>query len=72
MLRIDIYFELCNESFDSYCNECGIQRHKTIRSNPQQNEVAKKMNKTLMNKARCTITKKFWDKVVMTTMYLKP
>ena len=40
-------------------------RHKTVRKNPQQNGVAERMNRTLMEKVRCMglnagLPKSFW------------
>lgn len=74
-LRIDNGLEFCNEVFNNYCNKNGIQRHRTIRMTPQKNGVAERMNRTLLNKARCMLfslglPKSFWGEAMMTAAYL--
>ncbi|KAH9728537.1 hypothetical protein KPL70_009073 [Citrus sinensis] len=39
--------------FDDLCEKGGIQRHKTVRHTLQQNGLAERMNRTLMEKVRC-------------------
>ena len=41
--------------FDEYCSKEGIARHRTVRLTLQQNGLAERMNKTLMEKVRCTM-----------------
>eukprot|EP00253_Pinus_taeda_P024133 PITA_24133 len=55
--------------------ECGIEWKKTIPYSPQQNEVAKRMNKTLMENERSMLSgaelgQEFWVEAVATTCYL--
>lgn len=50
-------------------------RHKTVARNPQQNGVAERMNRTLMERVRCMlvgagIDKSFWGEALMTTCYV--
>jgi len=52
-LRTDNGLEFCNSDFDNLCKEYGITRHKTVPYTPQQNGVAKRMNRTLLDKVRC-------------------
>lgn len=54
-LRADNGLEFCNDLFASYCNENGIQTHRTVIKILQQNGVAKRMNRTLLNNARCNL-----------------
>ncbi|GJR32463.1 retrotransposon protein, putative, ty1-copia subclass [Tanacetum coccineum] len=49
-LRTDNGLEFCNREFEQLCIESGIARHLTIFGMPQQNKVAERMNKTLMDK----------------------
>jgi len=52
-LRTDNGLEFCSGDFNEFCTNHGIARHKTIPRNPQQNGVAERMNKTLLERARC-------------------
>lgn len=54
-LRTNNDLEFYNELFKGYYRKVGIQRHRTVKKTPQQNGVAKRMNKTLLNKARCML-----------------
>lgn len=61
--------------FDGYCAECGIIRHKTVRFTPQQNGIAERMNRTLLEKVRCLLftsglSKGFWGEALATATYL--
>ncbi|KAH9652997.1 hypothetical protein KPL70_027263 [Citrus sinensis] len=49
-LRTDNGLEFCNQVFDEFCAKEGIARHKTVRMTPQQNGLAERMNRTLMDK----------------------
>ncbi|KAM1591990.1 hypothetical protein ACFX14_035804 [Malus domestica] len=51
------------------CKEEGIVRHFSVRGTPQQNGVAERLNRTLLEKVRCMLSqsglsKSFWAKVV--------
>nr|GEX76389.1 hypothetical protein [Tanacetum cinerariifolium] len=48
-LRTDNGLEFCNRRFEQLCIESGIARHLTVVGMPQQNGVAERMNKTLMD-----------------------
>ena len=53
----------------------GIKRHKTVPRTLQQNDLAERMNKTLMERVRCMLLgaglpKSFWGEVVTTAAYL--
>lgn len=51
--RTDNGLEFCSEEFDKFCKENGIARHKTVRGTPQQNGLAERMNRTVMERVRC-------------------
>jgi transposase InsO family protein len=54
--RIDNGGEFCENEFEEFCKKCGIARQNTTPYTPQQNGVSKRMNKTLMEKARCLLS----------------
>ena len=75
MLKTDNRLDFCNREFDAYCNSQCILRHKTIRNTPQQNRVAERMNRTLLEKVRCLLfisgmAKSFWGEALATASHL--
>ncbi|KAH9685060.1 hypothetical protein KPL70_013801 [Citrus sinensis] len=71
VLRSDTIEELV------FCEECilGIARHRTVRLTPQENGLAEKMNKTLMDKVRCMmiqsqLPKGLWTETLLTAYLL--
>nr|GEY96269.1 retrovirus-related Pol polyprotein from transposon TNT 1-94 [Tanacetum cinerariifolium] len=74
-LRTDNYLEFCNREFKQLCIESGIARHLTVSGTPQQNGLAERMNRTLMDKVRCLLIqsglpKTFWAEATCTAVYL--
>eukprot|EP00253_Pinus_taeda_P020671 PITA_20671 len=74
-LRTDNGGEFTSKEFDSYCKDAGIERHKTTVNTPQQNGVAERMNRTLLERARCMLSnaglpKELWTKAVATACYV--
>eukprot|EP00253_Pinus_taeda_P023450 PITA_23450 len=51
--RSDNGGEYCRKEFDRYCLENGIRREKTVPRTPQENGVSERMNRTIMERARC-------------------
>lgn len=75
ILRIDNRLEFCNYELNNFCKECSIVRHRTVTYTPQQNGIAERMNRTLLNKVRCMLLsfglpKLFWGEAVKTAAYL--
>ena len=75
VLRTDNGLEYCSNDFNSYCTGEGILRHKTVARNPQQNGVAERMNRTLMERVRfmllgAGLDRSFWGEALMTAYYL--
>ena len=75
VLRSDNGTEYRNDQFSIFCKKEGISRHFTIRDTPQQNAVAERMNRTLLEKVRCMLSnaglgKQFWAEAVMYASYL--
>ena len=52
-LRYDNGGEYCSKEFDSYYSYNGIHREKTILGTPQENGVLERMNRMIMEHARC-------------------
>ncbi|KAH9660266.1 hypothetical protein KPL70_024153 [Citrus sinensis] len=74
-LRTDNGLEFCNQPFDSFCAAEGVARHRTVRMTPQQNGLAERMNRTLMDKVRCVLIqsklpKTLWAETLLTACYL--
>jgi transposase InsO family protein len=56
VLRTNNGGEFCKNEFEELCKKCGMSRQKTTPYTPQQNGVAERMNKMLMEKARCMLS----------------
>ena len=74
-LRSDNGGEYCSKEFDSYYSRNGIRREKTVPGTPQENGVSKRMNKMIMERARCMrlharLPLQFWADAVNTVVYL--
>ncbi|KAJ9541754.1 hypothetical protein OSB04_028260 [Centaurea solstitialis] len=74
-LRTDNGLEFCSGEFDRFCKDEGIARHRTVRHTPQQNGVAERMNRTLLERVRCVLSnaglsRGFWAKALNTVCYL--
>ena len=75
VLRIDNDGEFCSKEFEEFCKKCGITQQKNNPYTPEKNGVAKRMNKTLMEKARSMLSgtglgQEFWAEAVETECYL--
>ena len=75
VLRYDNGTEYRNDQFSIFCKNEGISRHFTVRNTPQQNGVAERMNRTLLEKVRCMLSnaglgKQFWAEAVMYASHL--
>ena len=73
--RTDNGLEFCSGEFNEFCKNEGIVRHRTVRRTPQQNGVAERMNRTLLERARCMrsnagLGEEFWAEAVNTACYL--
>ena len=74
-LRSDNDGEYTSREFHIFCEECGIKRYFSMRETPQQNGVAKRINRTLLKKVRCMrlqaeLPKAFWIDTVDAACYL--
>jgi len=61
--------------FDKYCAEQGIKHEKTVPKTPQENGIAERMNRTIVERIRCMLrhsklSKSFWGEAMRTTVDL--
>lgn len=74
-LNCDNGGEYLSNEFKSFCVQKGIQYHLTVPYTPQQNSIAERMNRTLLEKARAMIhgaelSKEFWGEAILTATHL--
>ena len=75
-LRTDNGGEYISGAFKAYLKENGIVHQLTAPYSPQQNGVAERANRTLVEAARCmllarNISKTFWAEAIATATYVK-
>lgn len=75
-LRTDNGREYVNKQFQMFLREHGIEHQTTVPYSPQQNGVAERANRTIMEAARCMLQdagmdKRFWAEAVNTAIYIK-
>ncbi|KAH9763991.1 Integrase catalytic domain-containing protein [Citrus sinensis] len=75
VVRYDNGGEYTSDPFLQVCQNEGIKRHFTVRHTSQQNSVAERMNRTLLEKVRCMLSntgldKKFWAEAVSYASHL--
>lgn len=74
-LRTDRGGEFTSNVFNQFCEENGIKRQLTAAYTPQQNGVAERRNRTIMNMVRCLLTeksmpKRFWPEAAKWTCHV--
>ena len=74
-LRSDNGLEYVNESMKQYLRQCGERHETTVPHNPEQNGLAERMNRTIVERARCILSdaglkKSFWAEAVGTACYI--
>ncbi|GJV15827.1 putative ribonuclease H-like domain-containing protein [Tanacetum coccineum] len=75
IIRYDNGTEFKNKVMDDFCKEKGIRREFSIARTPQQNRVAERRNKTLIEAARTMLADSklpttFWAEAVSTACYV--
>ncbi|KAL5816544.1 hypothetical protein ACOSQ3_024922 [Xanthoceras sorbifolium] len=74
-LRTDRGGEFTSRDFNEFCKENGIKRQLAAAYTPQQNEVAERKNRTIMNLVRSMLSEKkipktFWPEAMNWTVYI--
>ena len=74
-LRTDRGHEYLSDQFKSFCDEKGIARQLTIPHTPQQNGVAERRNRTLLDMVRSMMAQAnlpifFWGDALLTAAYV--
>lgn len=74
-LRTDRGGEYTSTDFSDYCKENGIRRQLTTAYTPQQNGIAERKNRTVMNMVRSLLSTRkvpriFWPEAVKWTFYV--
>jgi len=73
-LRSDNSTEYTDGAFKEFCDQEGIVRQWKVRGTPQQNGVKERLNRTLLEKARCMrsnswLGREWWAELVATIGY---
>jgi len=55
-LRINNGLEFCSNEFNDFYKKEDISKHFTIPRTPQQNGVAERMNRTILERVRCMLS----------------
>ena len=76
VLQSDNGREFCNTEFDIFLRSEGIERRLTIAHTPQKNGIAERMNRTILEMARCMflqskLTPSFWGEAVTTACHVR-
>ena len=76
ILRTDNGGEYCSNVFQNFLISSGIKHEKTIPYTPEQNSVAERLNRTLIESVRCMLSdsslpKAFWAEALATSVYVK-
>ncbi|CAL8992473.1 unnamed protein product [Prunus brigantina] len=74
-LRSDRGEEYTSMEFDRFCEDVGMERQLTTPYTPQQNGVAERKNRTIVEMAKCLMLEKkisfeFWVEAVNTSVYI--
>ncbi|BBN70008.1 transposable element gene, partial [Prunus dulcis] len=74
-LRSDRGGEYTSMEFERFCDNAGIERQLTTPYTPQQNGVAERKNRTIVEMAKCLMLEKkipfdFWAEAVNTSVYI--
>lgn len=74
-IRTDNGTEYCSNDFERFCRNSGTKHERTNAYTPQQNGMAERMNRTLVEKAKCLLfdaklPKSYWAEAVHMAAYL--
>lgn len=65
-LRSDNGNEYMNDEFMTYCSESGIAMEPSVPYTPQQNGVAERMNRTILERARAMLDESGVNRILWT------
>lgn len=76
IFRTDNGGEYVGKEFEKFCKASGIQHQLTAPHTPQQNGVAERMNRTIVEKARCllfdaNLSKRAWAEACSMACYIR-
>lgn len=76
ILRTDNGSEYVNKQFENYLTSKGIEHQTSVPYSPQQNGIAERTNRSIIEKARSmlagsSLSKAYWQDAVDTAVYLK-
>lgn len=76
IFRTDNGGEFCSNNFEIFLKNCGIIHQTTNPYTPQQNGLSERMNRTIVERARCLLYdakahKKLWAEAVNTAVYIR-
>lgn len=76
VFRTDNGLEFCSNDFETFLKNEGIVHQKTNAYTPEQNGVSERINRTIVERARCLLfdaqlDKKFWAEATNTAVYLR-
>lgn len=76
IIRSDNGSEFCSNEMSNYLKQTGIVHQRTNPYTPQQNGLCERLNRTVVERARCllfdaNLDKKFWAEAVHTAVYLR-
>ena len=75
-LRTDVGGEYVSTEFKEFLSHCGIRHEQTVPKTPEQNGVAERMNRTLVESVRSMLIDAklpiaFWAEALSTAIYLR-
>lgn len=75
IVRSDNGKEYCNQTFESFLSKNGIEHQTSAPYSPQQNGLAERMNRTLVERAKCMLfdaglPKQYWAEATATAAYI--
>ena len=75
-LRTDNGGEFMSTEFEEFLRKDGVQHELTVPKCPQQNGVAERLNRTLIEMVRCMLAwsglpQKFWAEALATDVYIR-
>lgn len=75
VIRSDNGTEYCNKEFENFLSKHGIEHQTSTPYTPQQNGLSERMNRTLVERAKCMLIdaqlpKRLWGEAIATATYI--